>query len=238
MAWIKVAGKTLEYAGKITQAEDFEEWTMQQGKALVENVALEQGFKVFGTNRAKKKVWEELQKSATSDALSAAFQDEVKDYQKIPGRLASTASYLPRSGGYPSVVVVPRFMINSGALNNIRAHLGIADELARLKDVSMKEYLFSQLVREMDKSLTSIHPTLKDPFPSEGNWLLVGFDEYYRWKPDAELGHYLLCETTEGKISRSDQKDVDDKITSLESSLGKLSSEDKEKFISPYFNAS
>ena len=236
MAWIKVAGKGLEYAGKITQAEDFEEWTLQQGKALVEKVALEQGFKVFGTNRAKKMLWEELEKSATSNALKAAFQDEVKDYQKIPGRLASTASYFPKSGGYPSVVVVPRFLINLVASKNIRAHLGNADELARLKDESMKEYLFAQLVREMDKTLASIHPTSKDPFPSDGNWLFVGFDESYRWRPDTELGHYLLCEPTEGKISRSDKKDVDDKISNLESSLGKMSSEEKEKFISPFFN--
>jgi hypothetical protein len=235
MGWIKVSGKVLEYAGKIDQTESFEEWAQQEGKALIEKVALEQGFKVFRETKAKKILWKELQLAAASDALRAAFQDEVNDYQKIPGKIASKASYLPRSGGYPSVVAVPRFMINLVALDNIRAHLGIADELARLSGESMKEYLFLQLVREMDKTLAGILPSSKNPFPSDGNWLFVGFDENYQWRQDTDLGHYLLCEPTEGKITRSDQKDVEDKISNLESSLGKMSLEEKEKFISPFF---
>jgi len=235
MAWIKVSGKALEYAGKIDQNESFEEWAQQPGKALIEKVALEQGFKIFKETNAKKILWKELQQAAASDALREAFQDEVSDYQKIPGRIASKATYFPQSGGYPSVVAVPRFVINLVALENIHAHLGNADELARLSGESMKEYLFSQLVRELDRTLAGILPSPKKPFPGDGNWLFVGYDENYRWRQDTDLGHYLLCEPTEGKIARSDQKDVEDKISNLESSLGKLSLEEKEKFISPYF---
>ena len=235
MGWVKVAGKALEYSGKVAQPEDFKEWASQQGQALLEKITQEQGLKVFAETRARKILWQELQAAASSDALRAAFQDEVEEYQRIPGRIAADkGSLLPKSGGYRSLFAVPRYLINRSALENIRARLDKSDELARLSGEPLKEYLFLQLVREMDRALVSTQPSSKDPFPSNGNWLMVGFDENFRWGQNPDLGHYLLYEPAEGRLARSDRRDVDEKVSNLESTLGRLSAEEKEAFIKPF----
>jgi hypothetical protein len=234
MGWIKVAGKALEYAGKLAQAEGFEEWANQQGKTLIKKVALQQGYKILGKQRAKRQLWEELQLIAASDALKAAIQAEADDYQRLVGWIAEKGSNLPRSRGYRPVVTVPRFLVNVFALDNTRKRLGQSDELGRLKGEALKDYFFRQLVRELDKAMTSARPSPRDPFPSHGNWFVVGYDGRFRWRANTESGHYFLYEPYGEKMSRSDRHEIEDKMKDLAVSLGRMSAEEKEAILSPF----
>ena len=40
MGWIKWTGKTLEFVGKLAQAESFERWADSQGEKIVQRVGL------------------------------------------------------------------------------------------------------------------------------------------------------------------------------------------------------
>jgi hypothetical protein len=231
MGWIKIVGKTLEYVGKLAQAEGFEEWAETQGIALIEKIASEKGFSLLGKKRAaKKELWEELKEAVTSNALRDEINDEAKVYQLCLARIANEVKSLPKSNGSNPVIAVPRVILNDAALMMVSHRLRNSDELNKLKGGDkQKEYFFNQLIRELDKALISARPSPKKPFPSEGDWLIVGFDRNFNWLSKDWLGHYYLYKPFQrGKL---DHKKVEKVLRGLSAFLGRMSADEKNKIL-------
>lgn len=225
-------GKTLEYVGKLAQAEGFEEWAKTQGEALIERIAREKGFGLFGKKGAvKRELWKELQLVAASDALRHAIDAEAKDYPRFLARIADKAEGLPKSEGYRPVIAVPRITLNEIALHIVTDHLQNSDELNRLKggDI-LKRYFFNQLIRELDKALIGVPLSPKNPFPSEGNWLIVGVDRNFHWLSRDWSGHYYLYEFSVS-YEKSDRREVEEELRTLAVLLGRMSMGEKEELL-------
>jgi hypothetical protein len=233
MGWIKLAGKTLEYAGKIAQAEGFEEWATNQGKGLIEQLALKRGFTVLGAERAvRHDLWKELQIAAASDALKAAIQAEVAAFPKLLTTLAWRVDGWPASEDYKYVYAVPRLLVNEAAVVQVRRSLENSDELSRLTGAgALREYFFNQLVLELDRALTTKKFSPSDPFALGDSWLIIGIDPTFRWVSQEPYGHYYLFEHTGGAIGRQERPEVEKKVAQLAAKLGRMSAPEKEKII-------
>jgi len=233
MGWIKFAGKTLEYAGKLAQAEGFEEWAGAQGRSLVEKLALQQGFHLLGKKRAaKNRLWEELQLAAGSDATSAAIQAEAEEYPKLLGRLAGEVSDWPSSNGYHGVIAVPRAILNEVAFQEIRQRLGKADELTRLSGGEiLLQYFFGRLVRELDSALAKQNFSPRNPLAIYRDWLIIGIDRDCTWPQVDFTGHYYLCDPRNGKIERAERDKFEKTLVQLTVKLGRLSAAEKTDVI-------
>jgi hypothetical protein len=90
MSWIGVAGKTLEFSGKIIQSASFEEWARTKGKDIVEKIATERTIALFGKKRAARNdLWKNLKSIIQQPALQTALSRLASTY---PTTIASVAS--------------------------------------------------------------------------------------------------------------------------------------------------
>src|SRR5438067_6741841 len=111
MSAIKWVGKGLVYAGRLAQADGFEEWATSQGKAVIEKLVIDKGLWFLPTTRARKEILSELRLAESSDALRAAVQAEVDGFPTILGRIAQNRYSLPwKTVGSRRLVCVPRFI--------------------------------------------------------------------------------------------------------------------------------
>ena len=122
--------------------------------------------------------------------------------------------------------------MNNLALGLAKGNLGGSHELNRLKGSNLlKKYFFNQLICELDKALVGVRPTTKNPFPAEGEWLIVGIDKNFDWLTVEWTGHYYLHKAFWGKINKSDRRRVEGEIKNLAAFLGRLSLDELKKLL-------
>ena len=230
MSWIKIVGKGLEYSGKLAQAEGFEEWATNQGRAVIEKFALDRGFKILKGTRAESEIFDDLRRAATSDALKKAIQAQVANFQLLLGALAQKNRALPRSG-YPAVIAVPRGFHSQAAIAILRNDLGASDELTRLKGgEALKEFFFAELTRQMADALLRTEPSIRKPANSAGEWLVIGADPKFKWDIDGPGGHYYLFKPT-FKYDKDVQKRAAQELDNLAVDLATLSRDEKRAIV-------
>ena len=55
MSWITIAGKSLEFSGKIMQSASFERWAEIKGQEIIEKTAQQGAIAWFGKRRAARR---------------------------------------------------------------------------------------------------------------------------------------------------------------------------------------
>jgi len=238
MGWIRWTGKTLEFVGKLAQAESFEHWAESQGEKVISDLALKSGGIVFGLGKEKKAkgiLWTDLQTIAEkSPSLNAAIQEFVNYYPKILSAIASNYTSLPHLSTY--LVVVPRYLVNRDALAEVKKRLDGSKELADLKGgPSFRQYFFEELIRQLDDAFSTqaLKATPDKPFEIDDKWV-VQFDEHYDWANQA--GHYLVYSSynytkpsADNKTRKAGRKEAAELLAKIQPWLGTLTPEERKK---------
>lgn len=223
MGWIKIVGNGLVYTGKLAQAEGFEEWLSQQGKAIIENLAEKHAFTFFGKYRVGKILWNELSTAARSSTLSATLKREATTYQQVPGELAE----IVEPNEFTAVCrpfVIPRFLVNKMALRGITERLSSSQELARLQGgEALQSYFFKQFVMQLDTAFTKMPFSIKKPVPTSENWVIIDYDDNYDWKDIEWKGHYYIVQTQGQEIGKPTATSLELLLADLKVKLGRLS---------------
>jgi hypothetical protein len=73
MSWIKIAGKSLEFSGKIMQSASFEEWAESRGRQIVEQFAEKRTISLFSKWAARKELLSDLNNMAHQPALHTSL---------------------------------------------------------------------------------------------------------------------------------------------------------------------
>jgi hypothetical protein len=238
MGWIRWTGKTLEFVGKLAQADSFERWAESQGEKIISDLALKSGGIVFGLgkeSKAKGILWSDLKTIAEKSlSLNAAIQEVVGQYPSILSSLRSNYSALPHESAY--LTVVPRLLVNRLALAAVTRNLDGSQELAQLKGGALlRQYFFEELAIQIDDAFTQQAAKTSTDKPLEiGDDWLVGFDEHYQWKDVP--GHYFVYssysrtrKTADNKARKEGRKEASELLAKCQVWLGKLSAGDRQK---------
>jgi hypothetical protein len=243
MGWIRWTGKTLEFVGKLAQADSFERWAESQGEKVISDLALKSGGILFGLgkeSKAKGILWSDLETIAEkSPSLNAAIQDVVVQYPNILSALRSNYSTLPHESVY--LTVVPRLLVNRRGLAAVTKNLDGSQELAQLKGGPLlRQYFFEELVNQIDQTFTrqAEKTSAEKPLEIGDDWL-VGFDEHYEWK--GEPGHYFVYssishsrKSADGKAKKEGRKEAAELLAKCQIWLGKLSADERQKLESKF----
>jgi hypothetical protein len=244
MGWIRWTGKTLEFVGKLAQADSFERWAESQGEKIISDLALKSGGIVFGLgkeSKAKGILWSDLETIAEkSPSLNAAIQDVVGQYPSILSTLRSNYSLLPHESVY--LIVVPRHLVNRLALADVTKNLDGSQELAQLKGGPVfRQYFLEELVNQIDHVFTHQAGKTSPDKPLEigdDDWL-VGFDENYQWEGTA--GHYFVYssyshtrQSADKKAKKEGRMEAGELLEKCQVWLGKLSPAERQKLESKF----
>lgn len=234
MGLIKVVGKTLEYTGKLTQAEGFEEWAMGAGKGAIESLASKYGFKILGKMRAaKKEIFKELQLAGKSSTLTASITKVTNRYVEWMEDLSNNYSPLTE-GHFPNqITALPCFYLDDAALVAVRTYLSNSAELARLKGgIELREYFFEELVKELRLNVPPINPSVKKPIKVSDTIDLIGIDLEYPWRDGKVTGHYYLCNKRKG--TNNDRNKTEKNLSKPSAKLGSWSTQDKQNALKKF----
>lgn len=224
MGWIRIAGKGLEYAGKLAQADGFEEWAADQGRAVVEALAEKQAFSFFGRRRkARKLLLRQLQDAGRSEALAAAIGYEAEAYPKLLGDIAEIIQSNEFIAEWRTFVV-PRFLFNAVALRKIEERLSGAAELERLQGgPSLQSYFFNKLVKDLDTAFTGLRSSVKNPVATAHGWWIIKYDGDYDWKSPPWPGHFYVVQTRDKSIDKERRARLEKQVRDLQVVLGRFS---------------
>jgi hypothetical protein len=235
MGWIKWMGKTLEFVGKLAQADSFERWEESQGEKIVTEIGLSSGARFFKDRKAKGIIWNELESLAkSSPELKAAVEDFVTHYPDMLDNLASKYTQLPHKD--LDLCVVPRFLVNRDAMIEVRKRLGKSEQLANLKGgASFREYFFGELVEQLDEAYTKQAGKAAPDRPLDlGDKWVVGFNPRYEWKGGAV--HYFVyssylrsAKDAKKEYKKQGKKEAAETLTACLKWLGELSSNERQQ---------
>jgi hypothetical protein len=229
MSWFKIKRKTINYVGKVTQTDGLEEWIEV---VLDENIK-DIKFSVFGKKRiAKQKLVKQFSEITARDEVRAAIENEAINYITKIGDIAEyyPANKLPKSDGYPPVVIVPRLVLNAIAFKNANTNLLESHELSKVPNSAlMKEKFILQLVIELDKVLVEEPISSRKSFSCDKGWKIISSSKEYDWH-GAFPGHYYLYKPLT-KISSKSETEIEKEKNNLDIWLGRLSDNIKTEMI-------
>jgi hypothetical protein len=231
MGWFRVTRGRLEYAGRITRAP-FSRWTAtKEGADGVTRVAEGIRFRVFRRWRAKRRMWRALEAATRTQSLSAAIAAEGARYMQVAANL-SYADALPRAHiALHRLVLVPRAMVTGRAQSGLFERLRTAPALATV-DESVRVFLLTQLIIEMDTALQSASPTPRRPVQAHEEWACVGITKGITWAdpiwagPDG-TGHVFMYEFPRAGLPRRSMKALEAAIAEMSAAVSALSRADR-----------
>ncbi len=224
MGWIKVAGKTLEYAGQLAQSNGFEEWAESQATGLIEKLAKEKGFSLFGKERAvKKDLLRELRDAGDSELLAAAINEEARQFRACPGGIAQAIEsneYIADGHTY----VIPKFLVSKLSRNAAEQALGQSAQLKQFRYGELREYFFSQLIDDLHTSFESFKFDPKKPVATgDEGWLIVGQNTEFRWDDQEPSGFFCVFQArNRRKFSRKHRSQIAKQIDDLKVKLSRF----------------
>ncbi len=233
MSWFKIKSKVINYVGKVTQTDGLEEWI----EIVLEENIQDLKFSVFGKKRiAKQNIVQQFSKMTARNELRAAIENEAKNYMTTIGDIAEfyPANKLPKSNGYPPVVIVPRLLLNAIAFKNVSENLLESHELLKVPNSAlMKDKFIQQLVIELDKVLVEEPISIRKSFPCDKGWTIISSSKEYDWH-GAFPGHYYLFKPLT-KVSSKLETEIEKEKNNLDIWLGRLSDDIKMEMIGQLF---
>lgn len=233
MGWFVVRNGELVYRGRLRR-DPFDAWlkTPEGKRCLAETAAT---LRVFATARARRRLWQPLERAARSAPLRKAIQDEA-----APFRAAMTfVSYAP---GLPRVhvalhrlVIVPRPLVAARARSGLRKRLWALPPLQAV-DESVRAFFCEQLLIEMDRALEAARPSPSKSIPATDGWSCVGTDRVYAWVDPLWSGahwsgHFFMYEFPRTALSRAQRKELDAAVAELQQGVASLSRLQREALV-------
>jgi hypothetical protein len=228
VAWFYVSDGRLRYRGRITR-QPFAAWAASpEGEAAIDAAASQLRFCLLGRARtARRRMWKDLQAIAASEAITAILEAEPDRYLAVWTELAY-APALPRvQVGLRRVVMVPRTMIAARALSGLTARLMSNRTFADLNG-PLRAFFCSRCIFEMDEAIRRASPSPRKPVHAREAWSCVGIDQRFTWVdplwsgPDW-LGHAVLFEMADLKLSRRERREIETAIERLQASVAEMS---------------
>jgi len=227
VSWFRVNRERLEYRGRITR-DPFTKWAAtKDGLEAIAREARSLRFRLFGHQRARRRLWRALDAAARTDSVAAAIALEPDYYMQVLADVCYTTA-LPRAHiALHRLVLAPRAMIAGRADAGIAERLSQAPALAAL-DPAVRAFLLHHLVIEMDAALRKASPTPRRPVHAPDGWACVGVSIGTVWMdrlfagPDA-TGHMFMYEFPREKLSRRDRKALEAAIEQMAASASALS---------------
>jgi hypothetical protein len=228
MSWFRVKRGRLEYRGRITR-DPFTRWTAtREGTEAVARVARGIRFSLLGRSRAaRRQMWRGLEVASRTEPFAQAVAAEATRYMQVLANL-SCAEALPRAHiSLHRLVLVPRAMVTGRAQTGMFERLSSATALADL-DESVRIFVLSQLVTEMDAALQTASPTPRRPVQAHEEWACVGVSKGMVWAdpmwagPDG-TGHVFMYEFPRAGLPRRGLKAIEAAIAEMSTSVTTLS---------------
>lgn len=200
-----------------------------EGRGVVSAAASRVRFALFSRNRvAHRCLWRALAAAARDERVAALIQREVDAYFERLGDLAYRNS-LPRAAvELHRLVVVPCVMVNAAAYQSIARTLSAEPAIASLEGGDeLREFLFLQLIRQIEAAIAWTQPSPKRPLPAGKTWTSVGLNHGLVWRVPFRSppwpGHHYVFELTRQPITHATRKAMVEKIRGFEAALPSLS---------------
>lgn len=190
----------MEFAGKLTRPETFDDWAGSAGQGVVADLAATLSALGLSSreSRAKDKIWDSLADLfKTSQSLKTAVENFVAGY---PTRFAAFVEdhwFKWPNPGKGSLRVVPVASVNRHEARKWTAQFDGALELQGVVGGgALRAYFFDEMARQLGSAIAGAAPEAPEkdkgvdkPVPVGEKWL-IGFDPQYAWKE--QPGHYYL----------------------------------------------
>ncbi len=234
----------MEFAGKLTRAETFDDWAGSAGQGVVAEVATTLSALGLSSreSRAKDKIWDSLADLfKTSQSLKTAVTNFVAGYPDRFARFVEAHWFKWPNPGKGSLRVVPVASVNRHEARLWAEQFDSALELQGvLGGAALRAYFFDEMARQLGSAVAGAAPAppekdndVDKPVPVGEKWL-IGFDPQYAWKEPP--GHYYLY-LAEGTHPDAKRKAVKEAKSSAAASLveckdwlGRLTSDERGYF--------
>jgi hypothetical protein len=217
------------YTRRIRRAA-FDAWADSlPGLAVVEKIAAQIRFSVFGKNQAaRRRVWRQIVQAARSETVVVAMERELDRYLARLEKLVF-AYDLPRIGLHlRRLVVVPRLFVNTEAYRRLDAALDALPPFVAVDgcDEPVRDWFVLTLIDGVEAAIRHVQPSPQRPLRAGNGWIAVGVNEQFEWRiafdGPAWPGHYYVLEVTRLPITRAVRKTTVEAIARLEGSLPTL----------------
>ena len=236
MSWFTIADGRLRFGGRVTK-DPVREWLASpEGSSAVEEAARRTRFSLFGRTRAARRrmsraLWEAISAPAVRQVIATECEGYVGAWTPL-----AYAPPLPRvSVEYRRVVVVPRVMIVWKVASRIMARIAGSIRAADVPDPFPA--FFSQWVASrMDLAIQKAGLSPRTPLHAKDSWACVGVDNEMLWVDmfglgPTWLGHVVLFEMPDARLSRRDRQALEEAIGRLSESLPGLSRMQRDKTV-------
>jgi hypothetical protein len=233
MSWFAVKNGQLAYRGRLAR-EPFDAWLKtRDGKRCLQEAA--GGLRVFATVRARRRLWQPLERAARSEPVRTAIQEEAAQFRAAM-TFVSYAPGLPRMHvALHRLVIVPRPLVAARARSGVRRRVWTLPALQAV-DESVRAFFCEQLLIEMDRALEAARPSPSKSVQAQEGWSCVGTDRLYTWVDPLFSGahwsgHFFMYEVPRTALTRAQRKELDAAVAGLQRSLGSLSRLQREALV-------
>jgi hypothetical protein len=226
---VRYSRRRLRYTARIDRAA-FIEWSeCPSGRSVLEPVASQMRFALFGRMRsARRRIWRRVTEAARSEPVVAAVQREIDAYLPRLDTLVY-AHDLPRTGvSLHRLVAVPRLFAN--AITERQMEASLEPEAAfgtSIGGTPLREWFIRMVIDGVETAVVSAQPSPARPLPAGKEWVVVGVNDRFEWRVPfdgpAWPGHYYVLELTRTPMTRATRRAAGEAIARLETSLPSLS---------------
>jgi hypothetical protein len=194
----------------------------------VARAAAEIRFSPFGRSRAaRRRIWRALDEAVRTEPVSAALAIEATRYMQALATL-SYSDALPRVHiALHRLVLLPRAMATAYVRTELYKRLTSAGGLRGL-DEPVRNFLFDQLIVEMDAALQTASPSAKRPVQAHDEWACVGVSKGLVWVDPLwagtdGTGHVFMFEFPRPGMARPKPRELEAAIAEISAGVSSLS---------------
>ena len=236
MSWFTIADGRLRFGGRVTK-DPIREWlATPDGSSAVAEAARRTRFSLFGRTRAARRrmsraLWEAISAPTVRQAIAAECEGYIGGWTPL-----AYAPPLPRvSVEYRRVVVVPRVMIVWRVASRIMARIASSIHPADVPE-AFRAFFSQWVAGRMDQAIQKAGPSPRHPLHAKDSWACVGADSEMLWVDmfglgPTWLGHVVLFEMPDSRLSRRDRQALEEAIARLSDSLPGLSRVQRDKTV-------
>lgn len=235
---VRYSRKRLRYVGRVPR-HAFQEWTASDdGRAVLEMRASRVRFALFGRMRvARRQLLRQLGKAARSHAVRTVLQQEVDAYLHRLDTLVFADGYPVVGVELRRLVVVPRLLVSSQAIQRIDQALQAHPVFSAVEGGHrIRRWFVELMVRSIEDAVVRARPSTRRPLPAGDGWIVVGADAQCEWQipfdGPACHGHYFVLELTRKPITRAVRSGAGAAIAQLSGAVSALSYVERTEIVS------
>lgn len=235
MSWCTVKGGRLAYRGRIDRGP-FDAWlATTEGASCVRETGRRLRLGLFRTGRARRRLWQSLERAVRVDPVRAAVAGECDRFAEAMSRVCY-APGLPRTHiALHRLVLVPRVLVAGRARAGLRHRLWHLPPLEAVDD-RVRAFFCEQLLVEMDRAVEAAGPSPAKPVAAAEGWACVGGDRAFvwvdpLWSGPHWTGHLIFYEFPRAPLTRAQKQDLAAAIASLQQGVASLSRVQRDSLV-------